>query len=167
MLFSVQRSKSLWQFFLLLGETDTMLQVEAITGNRTQNGNYRTTGWFVFFQEGSINIWKKDQPTPSNYSSVEKLTTVLTALTSDAAGKTPSWWIRVRSYASMPQGIFPFWERDAVLPPLLSVITHPKTASYFIPSLHYSLSFLFPPSRHLPFSPGPRLNLPGTQKGSK
>lgn len=29
MLFSAQRSKSLWLFFLLLGETDTMLQVQA------------------------------------------------------------------------------------------------------------------------------------------
>lgn len=70
----------------------------------------------------------------------------------------------------MLQGLFLFWDRDAILPPLYSVITQAKKPPYFIPSVnpYPSNSLLsFPLSQHLHFPPEPQLNLPGTQKRIK
>lgn len=102
-----------------------------LTGNRAENGCYRTIARVLssfFFRRGLLTSkqrtnlhWKTNVPCYSWTNSRLFL----------QFRKTPFWLKQVRSYASMLQGIFPFWARDAFLPPFSSVVTQTKIAIIF------------------------------------
>lgn len=173
MLFSVQPGKSLWLFFLLLGETSTLLQVEATYRKQSRERSLQDNCpsfvifFFFFFRRGLL--------TSKQRTNLHWKTNVLCYSWTYSRlflqfRKTPFWLKQVRSHVFLPQGIFPFWARDAFLPPFSSVVTQTKIAIIFhstreSSSLPHSLILI--PTLTTSSLPSRALTQPGLQIGSK